>query len=34
VAAAEAIGMTAILHRDPPETLARLSELLRLPLTG
>jgi putative hydrolase of the HAD superfamily len=34
VTAAEAIGMTAILHRDPPETLARLGELLRLPLTG
>ena len=34
VTAAEAIGMTAILHRDPPETLARLSELLGLPLTG
>jgi putative hydrolase of the HAD superfamily len=34
IEAAEAIGMTAILHRDPPETLARLSELLGLALTG
>ena len=34
VAAAEAIGMTAILHRDPPETLVRLGELLGLALTG
>ena len=32
--AAEALGMTTILHRDPPETLARLSELLGLALTG
>jgi putative hydrolase of the HAD superfamily len=34
IAAAEAIGMTAILHHDPEATLARLSELLGLPLTG
>ena len=34
VSAAEAIGMTAILHRDPPTTLARLGELLGLALTG
>jgi putative hydrolase of the HAD superfamily len=34
IKAAEAIGMTAILHRDPAATLARLSELLGLALTG
>ena len=34
VSAAEAIGMTAILHRDPAETLTRLGELLGLALTG
>ena len=34
VAAAEAIGMTAILHHDPAATLARLGGLLGLPLTG
>jgi putative hydrolase of the HAD superfamily len=34
VAAAEAIGMTAILHHDPAVTLARLGELLGLTLTG
>jgi putative hydrolase of the HAD superfamily len=28
VAGAEAVGMTAVLHRDPGETLARLEELL------
>jgi len=32
--AAEAIGMTAILHHDPAATLARLGELLGLALTG
>jgi putative hydrolase of the HAD superfamily len=34
VTAAEAIGMTAILHHDPAMTLARLGELLGLALTG
>ena len=34
VAAAEAIGMTAILHGDPVSTLTRLSDLLGLTLTG
>jgi len=34
VAAAEAIGMTAILHHDPAVTLARLGDLLGLALTG
>jgi putative hydrolase of the HAD superfamily len=34
IKAAEAIGMTAILHRHPAETLARLGELLGLALTG
>ncbi len=34
IAAAEAVGMTAILHHDPAATLARLSELLGLALTG
>src|SRR6516165_2209628 len=33
VAAAESIGMTAILHHDPAATLARLGELLGLTLT-
>ena len=32
--AAEAIGMTAILHHDPVTTLAQLGELLGLALTG
>jgi putative hydrolase of the HAD superfamily len=32
--AAEAIGMTAILHSDPAETLTRLGGLLGLALTG
>ena len=32
--AAEAIGMSAILHHDPAATLARLGELLGLALTG
>jgi putative hydrolase of the HAD superfamily len=34
VAAAEALGMTAILHHDPAATIARLGELLGLSLTG
>jgi putative hydrolase of the HAD superfamily len=34
IQAAEAIGMTTILHHDPPATLARLGELLGLALTG
>ena len=34
IKAAEAIGMTAILHRDPAATLARLGELLGIALTG
>ena len=34
VAAAESIGMTAILHHDPAATLARLGEHLGLTLTG
>jgi len=34
IAAAEALGMTAILHTDPAATLARLGGLLGLPLTG
>ena len=34
VAAAQATGMTAILHHDPAATLVRLGELLGLPLTG
>jgi epoxide hydrolase-like predicted phosphatase len=29
---AEAVGMTAVLHRETPATLARLEELLDLPL--
>ena len=32
VAAAEAVGMTAVLHSDPPATVAALSELLDLSL--
>ena len=31
VAAAEAVGMTAVLHREPEETVARLGALLGLP---
>jgi putative hydrolase of the HAD superfamily len=34
VTSAEALGMTAILHHDPAATIARLGELLGLPLTG
>jgi putative hydrolase of the HAD superfamily len=34
VAAAEAVGMTAILHTDPAATLIHLGGLLGLPLTG
>jgi putative hydrolase of the HAD superfamily len=34
VAAAEAIGMTAVLHNEPDATLARLNQILGLPLTG
>jgi putative hydrolase of the HAD superfamily len=34
VTAAEAVGMTGLLHTDPDATLARLGELLGLPLTG
>jgi putative hydrolase of the HAD superfamily len=34
VAAAEAVGMTAVLHTDPAVTLARLGEILSLPLTA
>jgi putative hydrolase of the HAD superfamily len=33
-AGAEAIGMTAILHREPQETINRLEELLGVPLSG
>ena len=33
-AGAEAVGMTAILHRDTPETIARLEELLGVALAG
>jgi FMN phosphatase YigB (HAD superfamily) len=29
---AEALGMTALLHRDPAATIARLEELLGLKL--
>jgi putative hydrolase of the HAD superfamily len=32
VRGAEAVGMTAVLHRDPDATVARLEELLGLPL--
>jgi epoxide hydrolase-like predicted phosphatase len=31
---AEAIGMVALLHRDPEETVARLEELLGIELSG
>jgi putative hydrolase of the HAD superfamily len=34
VTAAEEAGMTAVLHTDPAATVARLSEILGLPLTG
>jgi putative hydrolase of the HAD superfamily len=34
VVAAEALGMSAVLHTDPATTLARLGEILGLPLTG
>ena len=34
VTAAEAVGMTAVLHDDPAVTIARLSDILGLPLTG
>lgn len=34
VVAAEAVGMTAVLHTEPDATVARLSEILGLPLTG
>jgi putative hydrolase of the HAD superfamily len=33
-AGAEAVGMTAILHRDPSDTLAQLEEMFGLELTG
>ena len=29
---AEAVGMTAVLHRDPPQTLERLEELFGVSL--
>jgi putative hydrolase of the HAD superfamily len=32
VAGAEAVGMTAVLHRDPEATAARLEELLGVPI--
>jgi epoxide hydrolase-like predicted phosphatase len=32
VAGAEAVGMTAVLHRDPEATVARLEELLGVPI--
>jgi putative hydrolase of the HAD superfamily len=32
-AGAEAVGMTALLHRDSAETIAKLEELLDVPLT-
>jgi putative hydrolase of the HAD superfamily len=31
---AERVGMTAVLHRDTPETVARLQELLGVPLAA
>jgi HAD superfamily hydrolase (TIGR01509 family) len=31
-AGAEAVGMTAVLHRGADESLARLEELLKVPL--
>jgi putative hydrolase of the HAD superfamily len=33
-AGAEAVGMTAVLHRETDETLERLEELLQVPLRG
>jgi putative hydrolase of the HAD superfamily len=33
-AGAEAVGMTAVLHRDPAETIERLEELLAVPLSS
>jgi epoxide hydrolase-like predicted phosphatase len=33
-AGAEAVGMTALLHRDPEDTVARLEELLGIELSG
>jgi epoxide hydrolase-like predicted phosphatase len=33
-AGAEAVGMTALLHRDPQETVARLEDLLGIELSG
>jgi HAD superfamily hydrolase (TIGR01509 family) len=32
VAGAEAVGMTAILHREPPATIAELERLLGIPI--
>ena len=32
VAGAEAVGMTAILHRDPADTIAELEDLFSLAL--
>ena len=34
VAAAEVVGMTAVLHTEPAVTLAWLRDILGLPLTG
>jgi epoxide hydrolase-like predicted phosphatase len=34
VAGAEAVGMTAILHRDPPDTIAELERLLGVPIAA
>jgi putative hydrolase of the HAD superfamily len=34
VTAAEDVGMTGVLHTDPDATIARLGEILGLPLTG
>src|SRR5262249_10649419 len=34
VVAAEAVGMTVVLHDDPAVTVARRGEILGLPLTG
>ncbi len=34
IAGAEAVGMVGVLHRDPDQTVARLEELLGLPLTA
>ena len=33
-AGAEAVGMTALLHRDAAETIAKLEELLGVALAG